>query len=221
VNDLSSCPIQLHAPAKNVRIVNCTERFPSLGAKRNYAISQALGEYVFTWDDDDLYLPWRMSASIQYLQANPNFNAVKPTKAVTSVNNGEFDFVHGGFHSQICIRRSAFDSVQYPPELSCGEDQQLEALLVLGLLDVDPLFWSICRWGLGIYHISGRGDADQDGNWRACGEYIESLGATDAILKPRFSAPHWDHLDEYLFRSLDGAAYKRWKQAVGPYLYTQ
>src|SRR5580692_3097731 len=39
----------------NVKIINCKQRPPSLGAARNTAIEQAEGEIICTWDDDDRY----------------------------------------------------------------------------------------------------------------------------------------------------------------------
>ncbi len=62
---LNDCPGQtLHCDAPGVRVFNTASRFPSLGEKRNALIEQAHGEFIAVWDDDDIYLPWRLSFSV-------------------------------------------------------------------------------------------------------------------------------------------------------------
>jgi glycosyltransferase involved in cell wall biosynthesis len=39
----------------------------TIGAKRNFACGQALGEYIFHWDDDDWYPSWRVRAQVAAL----------------------------------------------------------------------------------------------------------------------------------------------------------
>ncbi len=62
---LNDCAGQrFHYDHPDVRIVNRNERYGSLGEKRNAAIELARGELIAVWDDDDLYLPWRLSFSL-------------------------------------------------------------------------------------------------------------------------------------------------------------
>lgn len=63
VNDCPRQEFQCDLP--QVRIINCDQRYQSLGEKRNFAISQAQGDWLAVWDDDDIYLPWRLSFSMQ------------------------------------------------------------------------------------------------------------------------------------------------------------
>jgi len=61
---LNDCPEQIfHSDRADVRVVNCDTRFPTLGEKRNVSIDIAQGELIAIWDDDDAYLPWRLSFS--------------------------------------------------------------------------------------------------------------------------------------------------------------
>lgn len=65
---LNDCPGQvLLGDFPGVRIVNTDTRWQSLGAKRNAAIELAKGEHIAVWDDDDVYLPWRLSHSMRHL----------------------------------------------------------------------------------------------------------------------------------------------------------
>ncbi len=57
-------------PEAGVRVINHPERFPSLGDKRNACIELAQGEFIAIWDDDDVYLPWRLSHSYRMMTAH-------------------------------------------------------------------------------------------------------------------------------------------------------
>lgn len=55
VND---CPEQtLVLPHPKIIVFNLPERFKTLGAKRNFALRQAVGELIVWIDDDDIFLP--------------------------------------------------------------------------------------------------------------------------------------------------------------------
>ncbi len=63
---LNDCPGQtLTGNFPGIRIINAPSRWPTLGEKRNAAIELAKGDYIAVWDDDDVYFPWRLSASMQ------------------------------------------------------------------------------------------------------------------------------------------------------------
>ena len=63
---LNDCPGQLLTGSiPGVRIVNSATRWSTLGEKRNAAIEISNGDYIAVWDDDDIYLPWRLSHSMR------------------------------------------------------------------------------------------------------------------------------------------------------------
>ncbi|HEX4055488.1 MAG TPA: glycosyltransferase [Tepidisphaeraceae bacterium] len=51
-----------------VRLINSKTRFATLGEKRNACIEAAVGPLIAVWDDDDIYLPWRLSLSLREMQ---------------------------------------------------------------------------------------------------------------------------------------------------------
>ena len=57
-------PIQPAAP--DVRVVNLPDRGYkwSVGEKRNVGVRYAQGDYLATWDDDDVSLPWRLAVQM-------------------------------------------------------------------------------------------------------------------------------------------------------------
>jgi NPCBM/NEW2 domain/Glycosyl transferase family 2 len=67
---LNDCPGQvMEIDHPDVHIVNSSTRYPNLGDKRNALIELARGDYIAIWDDDDIYLPWRLSLSMQQMVA--------------------------------------------------------------------------------------------------------------------------------------------------------
>ncbi|MCG8649919.1 MAG: glycosyltransferase family 2 protein, partial [Pirellulales bacterium] len=56
------------ADQSGVRVINQPRKYPTLGQKRNACIELARGELIAVWDDDDLYLPWRLSFSLDQMQ---------------------------------------------------------------------------------------------------------------------------------------------------------
>ena len=56
------------------RLVSVADRFATLGEKRNAAARLAPpdADALAIWDDDDLYMPWALRASVAALRARPS-----------------------------------------------------------------------------------------------------------------------------------------------------
>jgi len=66
---LNDCPGQeFVGDFPGVRLINREQRFATLGEKRNACIEAANGSLIAVWDDDDIYLPWRLSFSLREMQ---------------------------------------------------------------------------------------------------------------------------------------------------------
>jgi len=137
-----------------VRVVNVSERFPNLGAKRNHAAALARYQLLLTWGDDDIHLPHRISRMVESL--------------------GERPFLLEGWHycsygAQLLLNRfptmgahivdkKFYFSIGGVPEKDTGEDAGFNdrAKKVLGKIDhatENPAFWY--RWsGTERPHIS-------------------------------------------------------------------
>jgi len=66
LNDLADQELIFDHP--DVRIVNSKNRIVPLGAKFNEAARLAKGRIFMVWEDDDIYLPHRISYSVQHLK---------------------------------------------------------------------------------------------------------------------------------------------------------
>src|ERR1017187_5707985 len=77
LNDFAQQTIFFEHP--QVTVVNLSERFGSVGEKRNAAAALCRHDLLAVWDDDDIYLPHRLSFSVSHF--HPQRRVVKGTRA--------------------------------------------------------------------------------------------------------------------------------------------
>ncbi|MEZ4562791.1 MAG: glycosyltransferase family A protein [Thermomicrobiales bacterium] len=167
---LNDCPGQeLVCDAPGVRVVNVSERFPSLGDKRNAGVALARGDLIATWDDDDISLPWRLSLSYQMLGQADYFNPKRGWFRHNGVLVGDQKPVVGANMS--LFRRDALRTIGGYPSLTLGEDQVFDQAMRATVqtrggdasgdpeLPRDDWFY-IYRWGESDFHLSGSPDAN-------------------------------------------------------------
>lgn len=152
------------------RLVSNKKRFSTLGEKRNAAAGLIASdvEALAVWDDDDLYMPWALRASVAALA-----NAVwsRPSLVLLPQADGSLrQHQTGGlFHSGWAYRRNAFDRAGGYPQMNNGEDRGLaERFQRLGIAEADPvslgfLPFLIYRWAGGA-HLSSAGPRGYE-NW--------------------------------------------------------
>lgn len=148
---------------REVRVVNVEARFRTLGEKRNACAALACHDILFVWDDDDLYLPWRLSLSIQKLDMLRGF--YKSTRA-WMLRNGQLEGPEQNlFHSGACFTRQLFDQVRGYPHCGSGQDWGIELDFQNAIRRrkddhslTDQELYYIYRWeGTGSYHLSAFG----------------------------------------------------------------
>lgn len=167
---LNDCPSQeLVCDAPGVRIINVSERFPSLGDKRNAGVALARGNLIATWDDDDISLPWRLSLSVAMLGDAGYFNPQVSWLRNGGVMEEPHGFVVGA--NLALIRRDALRAVGGYPSVTLGEDQVVDSALRAtaptrgGASSGDPElpmedWYYIYRWGESDAHLSGSANPD-------------------------------------------------------------
>lgn len=73
---LNDCPWQtLVFEHPEVHIINMPEQIPALGHKFNAAIAHCSGDVILPWDDDDIFLPWRITTSLYHLKSKGVFHS--------------------------------------------------------------------------------------------------------------------------------------------------
>ena len=113
-----------------VRIFNTDHRFDSLGEKRNACIEAARGEFIAIWDDDDIYLPWRLSYSLSEAQ-RWNTPFYRPEAFLAFWNEESLHDNHSvpGWisHPTVMFRKSLWTEVGGYPACNVGEDAEFFA----------------------------------------------------------------------------------------------
>ena len=162
LNDLSEQ--RLHCDLEGVRIINVPARFHSVGEKRNASAALATHDILFVWDDDDIYLPHRISYSVAQLQAGAR-EFYKPSRAW--ILNGEqlLGPESNLFHSGACFTRTLFDSVRGYRHMGSGQDHEFEMDVARVLpyaknddrITAEEIYY-VYRWnGTSSYHLSDFG----------------------------------------------------------------
>jgi len=162
------------------RLVSLSDRFRSLGEKRNAAAGLVSPdvEALAVWDDDDLYLPWALRASVAALRIAP---WSRPSLVLHPQPDGSLRQHRTGglFHGGWAYRRSAFEKCGGYPAMNNGEDQSLASRLnAAGTAYADPIRlgfhpFYVYTWGNG-QHLSGMGP---DGYQRLARRLVEQTSA--------------------------------------------
>ena len=122
------------------RIVSLPTRFRTLGEKRNASaalVSPEVEAYC-VWDDDDIYLPWHMSAAAAAL-TDADY-AIPTLVSVDKGNHLRRKVNQWLFHGAWSFRREAFDRVCGYPFIQSGQDQGLlKRFKATNLRRADPI----------------------------------------------------------------------------------
>lgn len=159
---LNDCPGQtLEISHPRIRVINSPERFATLGEKLNFAITEAQGEYVCRFDDDDISLPWRLRFSLNMLRR----------RQTASWQSAEIWFMSGSrlslsattlypAPSKALWTRAVLDAVRGFTEMNSGQDMDLEdKMQKLGFLvpresvPAERIYY-LYRWTSQSYHLS-------------------------------------------------------------------
>jgi hypothetical protein len=189
-----------------VTIINLPRRFRTLGEKHNAAVALALHDLIFVWDDDDIYLPHRLTFSVERFDMRKGF--FKPGRAWLW-HDGRLSGPEASvFAAGSCWSRELFERVRSYAPMGFGHDAEMEARFEevapgstrsydIGSKDI----YYVYRWGgTGTYHGSGFGH-DQH---RATAEFVDEqvrLGLLQTgriALAPRWKVDYVELVREYL-----------------------
>jgi hypothetical protein len=154
------------------QVWSTAKKFPSLPAKYAFLVDQANewgADAYCVWDDDDIYLPWYLSAHAQTLLTA---GWSHPSQA-WSLYTGSLalESAIGRFHGALAVRRDFANRVGYWGKSSrCDYDQQimgrLSQLSPPGRPDLDRPPSYVYRWGsTHSDHCSARCRGPDDTTW--------------------------------------------------------
>ena len=156
LNDLEDQTLSFDHP--EIKIINSKERIIPIGKKFNECISHCSGEYIFVWDDDDIFLPWKISFSIKNINSSGIFHTNQGlfeeeiNKLILSANL---------FHSNLCMHKDCWKNVDGYVEADIpGADADIFNKItnlygkISQKIDDEEIFY-IYRWStIKSYHVS-------------------------------------------------------------------
>ncbi|MCB0207677.1 MAG: sulfotransferase domain-containing protein [Anaerolineae bacterium] len=150
LNDHTRQTLEFNHP--EVKIFNLPQRFSTVIEKRNTAVALCSHDLIFIWDDEDIYLPHRLSFSVENFDETTGF--FKMDEAFVWGNGRLSGLQKNVFHNGSCWSRDRFDQVRgYDYMIDYGYDQELEHQFKpknggsLNLCDTEPgNVYSIYRW---------------------------------------------------------------------------
>ena len=182
-----------------VKIINLKERYKTIGEKRNACVDFCTGDLLFVWDDDDLYLPWRITLSVRMIGKNEYFKSSK----AWFINNGVISGpTKNLFHSASCFTKSLFFRAGKYDEINSGQDLTMEKKFVdlqsrpITSLSNRDLYY-IYRWqGTDSYHLSAFGmdkmDTKRPSGARLCEMAVQKSISEGKLKTGRFNLkPHY------------------------------
>lgn len=151
-------------------LIATSPRFDSLPAKFNHLLSLASGaDAVVVWEDDDVYLPWHLSAHAEALQRSA---WSKPSRVWSNYGTAgtaiAIEPAAGRFHGSLAMRRDLIERAGgWVQTAELTFDQQLmQRLHDLAGQPADPAAERVpsyvYRWGNPYYHGSAFGDGWYD-----------------------------------------------------------
>jgi glycosyltransferase involved in cell wall biosynthesis len=186
-----------------VKIFNMPYRITPIGAKFNTLVSLCEGNVLFCWDDDDIYLPHRISYSLERMKDG----VYHTTDAFFEKGAKNIEASSNMFHSTHAISTKLFNDIGgYREYDKCSVDVDLKSDITRKLkreystpTPVSERFY-IYRWStVGTYHLSGWGGshADVSKSTEAVVEGEKARGKVptgDIVLKPKWSYEYTEYL---------------------------
>jgi glycosyltransferase involved in cell wall biosynthesis len=179
----------------DVLVFNAPARITPLGQKFNETVALCTGDILFPWEDDDIYLPNKISYTIDHMQ-NDFFHThlgFMEAPANTLVVSGNY------FHCNMAFSRTLWDRVggyitidRCELDINFLQRMKNAAGFTHHVIPPEDIFY-IYRWGsVNSFHASGWGNTDvkvSDGAARIVAEQARKgiVPQGDYILQPHWS----------------------------------
>lgn len=194
-----------------VKIYNFKERIKPLGKKFNHSVSLCSGDIFMPWEDDDIYLPWRMTTTLRYMHDG----LFHTGQGIFEQAYEKLIFSNNVFHCNLAISRENWEKVGGYLTIDKGT---IDCSLLSKITEVikDPkveiknkeIFY-IYRWSeTGSYHASGISPYEACDFAKATEKIVEDQKekneflSGDIILNPRYKYDYLKSVDT-LFNTID------------------
>ncbi|MEJ2061520.1 MAG: glycosyltransferase [Gammaproteobacteria bacterium] len=174
-----------------VKIINASQRITPLGKKFNATVALCSGDVLFPWDDDDIYLPWRISYSISHLR-----NGIFHTDQAWQDDGNGLYSARNLFQCNLAVSREKWQQVRGYLEADFGAIdrdlyRRLKAEKSRQEIPRNKLFY-IYRWGgSDSYHASFAGGY-RHGVSQATENYLSEQERLGRVSNGQIELkPHW------------------------------
>lgn len=152
---LNNHPSPLSCDFPNVTVYN-EPKYPTLGDCRNRLIDLAEGDFIRTWDDDDLYMPWTIRQGVENIGTAA---AWKPKRSWFWHRDKVPELAQNVFEAAMIVRMDVAKKYKYL-ETSGGNEHEtlLKGIDAEGRCaekEMGNMASYVYRWGWGMWHISG------------------------------------------------------------------
>lgn len=169
---------------KNIKIVNLSDRFSSIGKKLEFGYKQCSSDYIYRLDDDDLLLPYALLNVTSAITKQPFYDIYRSSTHLYFCHN-EYINKSDSINNGNCYSKKYLDSITFP-EKSGDEDVYITFHNNAKIFTIDKPTMAY-RWGMNTYHISGMGIKPNS----------EILDRTDNLIKKESGIiklnPHFKH----------------------------
>jgi len=190
INDSPDVEYRFEHP--NIRIINCKERFSSVGKKLEYGFTQCNSQWIYRLDDDDLLSPYALEINERYRILHPNKDILRDQKHYYMCHN-QFEGYGDSINNGNCYNWNYLKKIGSIIDKSIGEDNWLtfhnNADIHIG---DEGKYTMIYRWGMGVYHISGMGDRPNEEIYHLTDKSNTEKGIIH--LNPHFREDYWSKL---------------------------
>jgi hypothetical protein len=153
IND--NCDVHYVFNHPQVRIINHTERFPSISAKIEWGYKQCFNNYVYRLDDDDLLTPWALENVKKDIITNPGYDIYR-SKGMYFFSENKFQGENSNINNGNVYIIPYLNKITWP-NTSIGEDADITFHQNANIYESKLNHTMIYRWGMQTLHISGMG----------------------------------------------------------------
>jgi hypothetical protein len=208
-------PVPLRFDHPRVRIIN--ETLPACSLRyirqRMHELADPSAEFIYWWDDDDLYLPWHLADCLKYIDEHV---AWKPASSWMPGGNVKFSRRANGYFEGAWIFRADYLKSAplhtHPTYTDHPVIQQIQEAKLLATTELAGRTSYIYRWDIGTEHVSGYGGVASEKtqranieNWRRGSDDVRA----DGILVPADMTLRWQ---QYLDGTKDLVTPEEWLQ---------
>jgi glycosyltransferase involved in cell wall biosynthesis len=206
LNDFADQELVFDHP--EVRIFNTSERFQTLGEKYNAMFALAKGEFLTPWEDDDIFLPHRLSYAMKKInETGADYHKLPLAYCwhyghITEITGNLF-YCTGTWSKKLLEKTTGCGAVNTAADASLENQLQKHAAeyFLEDNADIENIYY-VYRWSGVTCHLSGFGD-DPEALTKAQSVLRQNARRGKVELSPKWHADYPKLCRDYLAKHLE------------------